>query len=406
MTPLQRDIATLVGGMLSAPAIGLDENLIDLGLHSLLAVRLFNRLKKMTGQNLPLATLLEAPTIRTLSERFGDRPPVADGATPRIATPLPQPGGDLLASSDAVRDPRAHEHWLRPLWSHVVPLKPSGSQPPFFCIHARGGAVLNYRTLATFVEPEQPVYGLQCRGLDGRTDPFRSIEEMAQQYIEEVRRIQPQGPYFLGGGSLGGIVALEMAQRLAAEGERIGLLTMFDSWGPTWFSPGHQPAVHARLARRLASHVQRLQREGVAGEAALLARRAWWRLQARGKKVACAVLRMLGAELPHSLRYFYVEQANLAALWRYVPAEYAGRVVLFRALDDPDADFSDPTMGWHATVRGTVEVIDSPGTHNSMVHDPMFGELFRNRLQQAQQEAAAERPIEEPSLGARPVLSA
>ncbi|HEX5632291.1 MAG TPA: SDR family NAD(P)-dependent oxidoreductase [Gemmatimonadales bacterium] len=406
MTPLQRDIATLVGGMLSAPAIGLDENLIDLGLHSLLAVRLFNRLKKMTGQNLPLATLLEAPTIRTLSERFGDRPLAAEGAAPRIATPLPQPGGDLLASSDAVRDPRAHEHWLRPLWSHVVPLKPSGSLPPFFCIHARGGAVLNYRTLASFVEPEQPVYGIQCRGLDGRTDPFRSIEEMAQQYIEEVRRIQPQGPYFLGGGSLGGIVALEMAQRLAAEGERIGLLTMFDSWGPTWFSPGHQPAVHARLARRLASHFQRLQREGVAGEASLLMRRAWWRLQARGKKVACAVLRMMGAELPHSLRYFYVEQANLAALWRYVPAEYQGRVVLFRALDDSDADFSDPTMGWHATVRGSVEVIDSPGTHNSMVHDPMFGELFRNRLQQAQQEAAAERPVEEPSLGARPVLSA
>jgi thioesterase domain-containing protein/aryl carrier-like protein len=389
MTPLQREIATLVGSMLAAPAIGLDENLIDLGLHSLLAVRLFTRLKKLTGRNLPLAALLEAPTVRALSERFGDAP-LAAGATPRIATPMPQPGGDLLASSDAARDPRAHEHWLRPLWSHVVPLRPQGALAPFFCIHARGGAVLNYRTLSTFVDPEQPVYGIQCRGLDGRTDPFRSIEEMAAQYIEEIRRIQPHGPYFLGGGSLGGIVALEMAQRLRAEGEAIGLLTMFDSWGPTWFSPGHQPAVSERFMRRVSGHLQRVKREGVGGEAALLARRSWERVAGRAKLVACTLLRAAGAELPHSLRYYYVEQANLAALRRYVPTEYAGDVVLFRALDDPDADFSDPTMGWRATVRGSVEVIDAPGTHNSLVHDPVFGELFRARLRQAQEQAAAE----------------
>jgi len=91
-----------------------------------------------------------------------------------------------------------------------------------------------------------------------------------------------------------------------------------------------------------------------------------------------------------------VQQANLAALWRYVPEEYPADVVLFRALDDPDADFSDPTMGWRATVQGEIEVIDAPGTHNSLVHDPVFGELFRVRLRQAQQDAAA--LVAEPSL--------
>ncbi len=386
-TPLEREIATLTSGLLSLPRVGLDENLLDLGLHSLLAVRLFTRLKKVTGHNLPLATLLEAQTVRTLAARFDHQ---ISSSVPRTPQPMPafSAPADIVTSSDEVRDPRAHEHWLRPLWSHVVPLKPAGSLPPFFCMHARGGAVLNYRTLANFTDSEQPVYGIQCRGLDGKTEPFRSLNEMAEQYIEEIRRIQPHGPYFLGGGSLGGIVALEMAQRLQAEGESIGLLTMFDSWGPTWFSTAHQPAAPARFWRRIEGHLRRFQREGASGEAKLLLRRGVERLRGYGKMAAARVLRATGTELPHNLRYFYVEQANLAALKRYAPKMYEGDVVLFRALDDPDADFSDPTMGWTASVQGRIEVIDAPGTHNSLVHDPVFGELFRTRLREAQQAAA------------------
>lgn len=322
--------------------------------------------------------------MRALASRFDQR---ISSSTPRTPQPQPAftaPSLDIVSSSDAVRDPRAHEHWLRPLWSHVVPLKPSGNLPPFFCMHARGGAVLNYRTLSTFVDGDQPVYGIQCRGLDGKTEPFRSLNEMAEQYIEEIRRIQPHGPYFLGGGSLGGIVALEMAQRLQAEGETIGLLTMFDSWGPTWFSTEHQPAAPARLWRRISSHVRRMQREGALGEAKLLLERGIARIKGRFRLLAARALRATGQELPHNLRYFYVEQANLAALRRYVPRTYTGDVVLFRALDDPDADFSDPTMGWTASVAGRVEVIDAPGTHNSLVHDPVFGELFRSKLREAQ----------------------
>ncbi len=388
-TPLEREIATLASGLLSLPRVGLDENLLDLGLHSLLAVRLFTRLKKLTGHNLPLATLLEAQTVRTLATRFDRQIGLSVPRTPQQMPAFTALAPDIMTSSDEVRDPRAHEHWLRPLWSHVVPLKPGGSLPPFFCMHARGGAVLNYRTLANFTDAEQPVYGIQCRGLDGKTEPFRSLVEMAEQYIEEIRRIQPHGPYFLGGGSLGGIVALEMAQRLQADGETIGLLTMFDSWGPIWFSTAHQPAAPQRLWRRIEGHIRRFQREGAVGEAKLLLRRGVQRVEGYGKLAAARALRATGSELPHSLRYYYVEQANLAALRRYVPKTYEGDVVLFRALDDADADFSDPTMGWTASVHGRIEVIDAPGTHNSLVHDPVFGELFRTRLREAQQAAAA-----------------
>ena len=173
-----------------------------------------------------------------------------------------------------------------------------------------------------------------------------------------------------------------------ATGEPIGLLTMFDSWGPTWFSTEHQPAAPQRYWRRIEGHLRRLQREGAGGEAKLLLKRGVQRLQGYWKLAAARVLRVTGSELPHNLRYFYVEHANLAALQRYAPKIYEGDVVLFRALDDPDADFSDPTMGWTASVHGRIEVIDAPGTHNSLVHDPVFGELFRTKLREAQQAAA------------------
>jgi thioesterase domain-containing protein len=355
-------------------------------------------LKKVTGVNLPLSTLLEAPSVRTLSARFEDgKPHSAPGI--RQATPLPGPM-DLLSSSDAVRDPRAHTHWLRPLFNYVVPLKPTGTLPPFFVIHARGGAVMNYRTLSTVVDADQPVYGIQCRGLDGRTEPFHSLDEMASQYINEIQRIQPYGPYFVGGGSLGGIVALEMAQQLAKVGERTALLAMFDSWGPIWFSPEHRPTAGSRLRRRTMSHWNRIKRGGLALEVRTLLANGKERFQDRGRLKLGQLLRLLNLELPHSMRYTYVEFANLAALRRYAPKPYDKDVVLFRALDDPDADFSDPTMGWGATVRGNIEVIDCPGTHNSLVHDPVFGELFRARLRQAQQEASADKPSEPPMAGA------
>jgi acyl transferase domain-containing protein/thioesterase domain-containing protein/aryl carrier-like protein len=392
LTPLQTEMVGFLGSVLAMPEIRLDENLIDLGLHSLLAVRLFTRLKKLTGLNLPLSTLLEAPTVRLLSERFGDRAGIPAVVGSRVPTPLPGPA-DIVSSSDAVRDPRAHAHWLRPVYSYVVPLKPTGILPPFFTIHARGGAVLNYRTLSSFVDPEQPVYGIQCRGLDGRTEPFRTLEEMAAQYIDEIRRVQPHGPYFLGGGSLGGIVALEMAQQLRRTGERIGLLAMFDSWGPMWFSPEHRPSARSRLWRRIMNHVNRIRRGGLSLEVRLLRANGRERFRDVHHLRMAQLLRMLNIELPHSIRYTYVEYANLAALRRYAPKPYDESVVLFRALDDPDADFSDPTMGWKVTVNGGIEVIDAPGTHNSMVHDPAFGEIFRLRLRQAQHDVTTV-PIE------------
>ena len=142
------------------------DNFFELGGHSLLAARLFAQIEKLTGKNLPLATLFQAPTIDGISA--------------------------LLR-----REGRGSS------WSSLVAIKPTGDRSPFFCVHAAGGNVLGYRSLASRLDPDQPVYGLQARGLDGADVPLESVEEMAAQYVREVRALQPAGPYYLGGACFG-----------------------------------------------------------------------------------------------------------------------------------------------------------------------------------------------------------
>ena len=97
---------------------------------------------------------------------------------------------------------------------------------------AHDGGVLFWRDLARHLGADQPFYALQAQGLDGRRPPHDRIEEMAAHYIEEIRSLQPEGPYFIGGHCIGGLIAFEMAQQLHRKGERVGLLALFDSYAP------------------------------------------------------------------------------------------------------------------------------------------------------------------------------
>lgn len=112
--------------------------------------------------------------------------------------------------------------------SAVVAIQPSGSKRPFFCVHPSNGSVLCYVDLARNLGPDQPFYGLQSPGLDSDLESFGSIESMAAHYVEAMRATQPQGPYLLGGWSMGGLVAYEMGRQLHARGEGVGLIALFD----------------------------------------------------------------------------------------------------------------------------------------------------------------------------------
>lgn len=178
--------------LLGVQAIGIQQNYFDLGGNSLLAVRLFARIHKEFGVNLPLATLFEAQTIDELAHVLDNKKDTGD-------------------------------------WSPIVTIQPAGSKPPFFCIHGGGGNVLIYRSLSQHLGTDQPFYGLESQGLDGRRPLLTTIEDMAELYVPEIRRVQPYGPYFLGGYCMGGTVALEIAQRLTDMGEKVALLALFDT---------------------------------------------------------------------------------------------------------------------------------------------------------------------------------
>ena len=188
----EKKLTKLWEELLGVRPIGIQQNYFDLGGNSLLAVRLFARIQKEFSVSLPLATLFEAQTIAELAE---------------------------------ILDRRARNAG----WSPLVTIQPSGSRPPFFCIHGGGGSVLIYRALSQHLGSDQPFYGLESQGLDGQRPLLTRIEDMAELYVRELRRVQPHGPYFLGGYCMGGTVALEMAQRLIDLGEKVALLALFDT---------------------------------------------------------------------------------------------------------------------------------------------------------------------------------
>ena len=145
-----------------------------------------------------------------------------------------------------------------PSWSSLVPIQPLGSKRPLFFVHGAGGTVIIYRDLVRHLGTDQPVYGLQAQGLDGKQSCLTSVEDMASHYLEAIRTIQPEGPYLLGGLSFGGTVAFEMARQLQAKGEEVALLALLDTF------PGkYEPATSLLLklgkmpAREQFDYIQR-----------------------------------------------------------------------------------------------------------------------------------------------------
>jgi thioesterase domain-containing protein len=285
-------------------------------------VRLFAEIEEATGAKLPLATLFQAPTVGQIAEVLRRR----GGASP---------------------------------WISLVPIQPRGARPPFYCVHAAGGSVLPYRALATRLGPNQPFYGLQARGLDDTHSAPERIEDMAELYIEEILRLQPNGPYSLGGHSAGGLVAYEMAKRFVARGKRVAFLALFDTW-----APGHGELITQKYvavrAQQYVIKIGRFLRKLSEGDTAAYLRE---KLQVRVR-----VLRGETSKLPPKLQELRdsIEQAADD----YQPTEYSGSVTLFRAERQPPEYALDRTLGWADLALGGVEVHEVPGFHGEIVEEP------------------------------------
>jgi thioesterase domain-containing protein len=273
--------------------------------------------------------------------------------------------------------------------SSLVGIQTAGTGTPFFCVHPAGGDVLAFAALARALGSDRPFYGLQSRGLEGG-EPLTSLEEMASAYIEEIRAVQPAGPYLLGGWSLGALIAFEMARQLDATGEEAALLAVLDS-SPS-IAGGAEPD-DVDILLDVASYVEQFWKAslGVTRDE-LTDLDPAERLDLLADRLQAADLLPPEAGAGRVRRILEVYKANARAVSRYEPAFYPGRVTLFKAAATPLPD-GEEDYGWGRISGEPVEVCAVPGTHTGILTEPHVQALAQELA--ARLESAADEEMED-----------
>ena len=333
-TETEAVLARIWAEELGREAVGLDDDFFDLEGDSIQAVRVFLRIEEELGSKLPVAELLDASTVRELARLLDDG-----------------------------RDSRS-----------LVAIRPEGHLRPFFCVHGGDGNVLAFRELAGHLDAARPFYALQARGVDGTELPLLRIEEMAVAYIDEIKSVQPEGPYLLGGYSFGGLVVHAMAVQLQAQGEDVAALALLDSRSaktlhsvlPHHWWQRHRDRIRALTAREVLPFLG-----GRAQSAFRLARSAIKiRLYARRLRSH----EMQSLPMPTDARTQMIGSAN--ARRHYRPKTFDGGAVLYRTAGKhaaPDRAYAD----WPEIIAGGVETHIVPGNHRSMLTEPAVLDLAR-----------------------------
>jgi amino acid adenylation domain-containing protein len=300
--------------------VGIDDDFFALGGDSLSAMDLLARLDRECGVRLPVAALLDNPTVAGLASALVDRR---------------GPGG----------------------WSPLVPIQAEGELPPLYCVHPGGGNVLCYVELARALGPSRPLFGLQAPGVDEGKSPLTSVEAMAETYLDAIRSASPAGPIQLCGWSFGGVVAFEMARRLAEEGRPVDRLVLIDAGFLYSFAilraliPGEQPLVKFLGARRDAIFPE-------------------FRRHAERSQIVPP-----GASEAQVRRIFEVFMANVEALYAYRPEPYHGGVITLMMAEEPFADRRrDPVDEWRRLCE-ELDIVSVPGNHLTMLRSPHVATL-------------------------------
>ena len=317
---LELQLVQIWEDLLGCHPIGLNDNFLDLGGDSLLAMTLLARIVQQTGRNLPIAGLMRATTIK------------------RLAAAL-----------------REENNWGT--WSPIVPLQTEGSKPAFFCIHPAGGNALCYLQISRLLGKDQPFYGLQAPGIEADREPLSTIEEMAAEYVEAIRQVQPRGPYELGGWSCGGVLAYEIAQVLRAAGEEIRLLAIMDSGVLYAFAvmttalPQGDLGVFDVLRLPVAEQISEFR-----------------------KRTKAAKLIPDEADDDLAERIFRLFVVNTKAMLSYRPEPYADKLTLFQASEKFVRTRHEPYHEW-SRLCDDVELHKVPGNHLTLIQEPHVHEL-------------------------------
>lgn len=335
----EQRLAKVWSEILNIQPIGIKDNFFEIGGSSLSAIFLIAAIRQQFGRELPISTLLTNPTI----EEFAV----------------------LLNSTDTFDN------------SLLIPIQPKGNKAPFFCVHPAGGHVMSYLKLAHYLSNnqlsnDQPFYGLQAQGFNGE-EPLTRVEDMAIVYIEAIQKFQPNGPYYIGGWSFGGVVAYEMAQQLHKMGHEVSLLAIIDSYVPIVLDKNKKidaPYLVGALSRYFG---------GMLGQDNLVNSNEMKHLDALEQidyildKAVEAKILPPSNQSQQNRRIVDVLVGTLKATYSYIKQPYPGKVTVFRA-KEKHIMAPDPTLVWveffSIMEAEDITIIDVPGNHYTCVLEP------------------------------------
>jgi thioesterase domain-containing protein len=314
------------------------------------------RIEKEFGIRLPLTTLVEQNTIHKLSKI------IEEGIAPDK-------------------------------WRSLVPLRPNGKKKPLFLIHGMGLNVLLYTTITNYLDPDQPVYGLQAKGLNGVEKPLETLEEIASYYISEIMTIDSDGPYQLAGYSLGGNIAYEMARQLTEMGKKVSFVGLLDTDAENLINPFSLSGIRYSGGKYTLNYIKwnilyLFKHPDESMFAAIRRRLSGLRKKVRGQDYKVAkkdkVSKGEQRELPKYLRN--VHRANLKASRKYVIKPYNGCVHVFKATHQAFYIHDTVNYGWDKYALGGVVMHEVPGEHSGIFappNDKYFSSLLQKSLDES-----------------------
>jgi amino acid adenylation domain-containing protein len=343
-SPFQQTIANIWAKVLGKDKFSPKSNFFDLGGHSLLAVEMMVILEKETGFKLPITKLFQFPILEDFAQQIYTK------ETKDVS------------------------------WNSVVPIQTQGDKIPLFLIHGAGANITPFYNLAQHLSVDQPVYGIQSKGLDGVEEPLETIESMAAYYLAEIRKVFPKGPFHVGGQSFGSYVAFEIAKQLKYKQEGVGKVILFDV-------PAYQLESNPDGLGRIKQKInQQIEKRVIDIQLAMFNPDAFKRMKKNSfLRKGSFFKRWLGIDKDKKASDLFVtieklREINHKAMDNYLLSRYDGDIILFKAKIKTFWVKDDEYYGWKPYANNVL-AIEMEGDHNSMVDDPALVDGFAKKLQ-------------------------